>query len=249
MDAFDVVRGVVGLAQDDLAQRQLVDVDGDERLGGAGVAVDLVGRRRGAHGVAQDLALGIADEVPAEARDVALEARGRREAEALDFVECQRGREAQRRVGAGGALLDGLNDGEGGERGAGVAFDLGRRFRGWSPIAEGLGELRVVAELVDVRGGVLGGEDARADHAVMVVERDEDVARALIAEDSFGLGLRREQDAEFVLVLVADEERALGAGLNRHGVREERLRVVYRQVREGGVRRRRGQLQQPDGDA
>jgi len=136
--------------------------------------------------------LGVAHEVPAEAWDVPFEAGGSGEAELLNFVERERGGEAERGVGASGALLDRLDDGQGGERGAGVTFELRGGLRGWPPILERLCEFRVIAELVNVLWRVFRRQDTRTDDAILVVERDENIAGALVAEDLLGLRLRRE---------------------------------------------------------
>ena len=187
--------------------------------------------------------MGVAHQVPAEAWDVALETRGGREAQLLNLVERERGGEAERSVGASGALLDRLDDGQGGERGAGVAFELWGRLCGWAPITERLRELRVITELVDVLRRILRRQDARADDAVMGVERDENITGALVTEDLLGLRLRREQEADLVLIFIADNEGGLWARLEGHRFGEERLRVRQRELCEGGVGRGRGQLQ------
>ena len=193
LDTADVIGGVVGRAELDLAEPEAVRLDGDERLARASVADDFVRGRRGTHDVAEVGAVRAAHEIPAEARDVGLEAGRISETCALDFLERERGGETQGNVIARQALLDRFGDRVGGERRARVGLELRRRLRRGAPIFEGFLESRVAAQCVDVLRRVLAGEDAGADDFLLVIERHEHVARAGVAEDAVGIRGGRDQ--------------------------------------------------------
>ena len=136
LDATHVFLGVVGRTKEDLAKAESVGLDGDERLARAGVADDLIRRRGGAHDVAEVGAIGPAHEVPAQARDVRLEAGGVGEADRLDFLQREGRGEAQRHVIAGEPLLDGFGDRIGRQRRARIGLELRGRLGGRSPFLE-----------------------------------------------------------------------------------------------------------------
>ena len=247
LDAANVLRGVVGGAQRNLAEAESIRLDGDECLTRTGVADDFVGGRRGADDVAEVGTIRPTYEIPAEARDVGLEAGRVGKAGALDFLERERGGKTQRDVVTGETLLDRFRDRVGGERRARVSLQLWRRLRRGAPILERFLESRVAAQRVDVLRCVFAGKDAGADDLFLIVERHEHVTRAGVAEDAVGIRGGRDQSTQTVTVLVLDQQRLVGTGLQALGAREKRLGVIESQPRQRGFRDGSRALQQQGG--
>ena len=193
-------------------------------------------------------AVGPAHEVPAQARDVRLEAGRIGEAGTLDFLERERGRKTQRHIVAGKTFLNGFGDRVGGERRAGVGLELRGGLRRGAPVLEGFLERGIATQGVHVLWRVFAREDAGADDLLLVVERHEHVARAGVAQDAVGVGRGRDQAPEAVTGLVLDEERLVGSRLQPLGTGEERLGVIEPQTRQRGLREGSRALQEQGGE-
>src|SRR6185369_11145696 len=178
-----------------------IRAEGDETFRRPAVTGDVVGLRRCAHGETQQAA-GCVER--AQARAIRHHAGGVCEQEA-NLIERDRLGKTKRWRRAGEPLLDALGNGVAGQRGPADALDFWRSRLAGPPADEGPEEAWVAFHLLDMFLGVARTEEFKSGDGAPGVERDEQVVRAGIADDTVGLWRSGEQATDGIAASVRYE--------------------------------------------